>query len=145
METSERLNFARRYFRKHAGELGAGADAELCVDVRQVTRDRALAEEERGGDLTVRSPLGDEFGDPLLGRCQPLLPSAAADASELGLGSLDPGRGTELLESFERLGDRITSPALLPGATANHAQSEESTGLSIKIAELVVTGVRTVE
>ena len=70
--------------RRPAGELRARAHAELGVDMGQVGRDRPLAEEERGGDLAVRSPLGDEFGDAALGWRQALCPAAAADPSELG-------------------------------------------------------------
>ena len=59
--------------RAAARELGARAHAELRVDVRQVARDGALAEEERRGDLAVRLPLRDEHRDPALGLRQAVL------------------------------------------------------------------------
>ena len=66
-------------------ELRAGADAELAVDARQSRLDRVLGEEERGRDLSVRSPLGDELGDPSLGLGQlPGRRRPAADPRELG-------------------------------------------------------------
>jgi hypothetical protein len=40
------------------GELGAGGDSELHVDVAEVVVDRSLGEEHLGGDLLVREPLG---------------------------------------------------------------------------------------
>ena len=123
METSERLNFAR-CFREHAGELGAGADPELGVDVGQVARHRALAEEERGGDLAVRPPLGDKRGDALLGRCQPLVACATADASELRARLCDPRRRAQLPEPSERLDNRVASRTLLPRATSEHPERE---------------------
>ena len=46
-----------------AGELRAGADAELRVDLRQVRLDRPDADEQLRGDLLVRAALGDELGD----------------------------------------------------------------------------------
>src|SRR6478735_5705529 len=90
---------------EHACELGPRTDPELCVDVRQVTGNGAFAEEQRGGDLSVRSSLGDESRDALLGRGQAFLAPSAADRPELRLGSFDPGRRAELLEPGDRLGD----------------------------------------
>ena len=52
--------------------------------MRQVARDRPLAEEQRGGDLPVRAALGDEGGDAALRRGQSLLARAPADPPELG-------------------------------------------------------------
>jgi hypothetical protein len=40
-------------------ELGAGSNAELRVDVREVAGDRPLAEKQGGGDL----PVGMSFDD----------------------------------------------------------------------------------
>src|ERR671911_546436 len=44
------------------------ANPELPEDAREVPFDGAIREEEGGGDLAVRLALGDEGGDPLLGR-----------------------------------------------------------------------------
>jgi hypothetical protein len=42
------------------GELCARTDADLGVDVVEVTCNSPFAEEQRGGDLPIRSALGDE-------------------------------------------------------------------------------------
>ncbi len=74
-----------------AGELGARAHAELGVDVGQMAGDGPLAEEQRGGDFPVRLPLRHQSGDAALGRREPFLARAPADASELGTRLPDPG------------------------------------------------------
>ena len=43
---------------------------ELAEDVAQVRLHRLLAQEQRGGDLLVRAPVGDELGDLALARGQ---------------------------------------------------------------------------
>lgn len=54
------------------GELRAGADAELPVDVPEVEVDRLRAQEELGGGLLVRRAAGDDERDLELLRRQPL-------------------------------------------------------------------------
>jgi hypothetical protein len=54
--------------------------------------DRALAEEESGGYLSVRAALGDERGDSALCVRQPFGALAASDPAELGARLVDPGR-----------------------------------------------------
>src|SRR5205823_9121184 len=45
------------------GSLGAAADTELAVDVRQVVFDRLLTEPEFRGDLFIRTARRDAFQD----------------------------------------------------------------------------------
>jgi autonomous glycyl radical cofactor GrcA len=63
-----------------AGEFGARAHAQLGVDVGQVPGDRPLAEEKRGRDFAVRSTLGNQGGDAMLGGGQPVLARAPVEA-----------------------------------------------------------------
>src|SRR5512133_800603 len=51
-----------------SGELVAGAQPELAVDVGQVRLHGLHTHEQRGGDLLVGLPVRDSFGYPLLGR-----------------------------------------------------------------------------
>jgi hypothetical protein len=51
-----------------AGEFDATAYAELAIDAGQVRLDGLLLDQEGRCDLGVGASLGDEFGDPLLGR-----------------------------------------------------------------------------
>src|ERR1700754_3765601 len=87
--------------------------------------DRPLTEEESGGDLPVRTPLGDEGGHPPLGSGQALLPHAAADPTLLRAGRLDPRRRPELLEPFEGGGDRRAGGALLPLPPPDDSEREQ--------------------
>src|SRR5215204_504025 len=45
-------------------ELGAGVDAELAVDLREVPFDGLRADDELARDLVVGATGGDEFNDP---------------------------------------------------------------------------------
>jgi hypothetical protein len=66
--------------------------------------DRAGAHEQRPGHFFVRPPLGDELGDPTLGRRQLALGcGSAADPAELGSGFLGPKCRAELLEDLHSL------------------------------------------
>src|SRR5262245_45886157 len=134
VRTSELCSGARRCSAEAARELGAGAHAELGVDVREVARDRALAEEQGGGDLPVRLPLGDEDGDTLLGGGQPFLPRAPADPSELVARPRAPARGADLLERVERRRDCVARRALLPFAAADDAEREQRAAASEDVA-----------
>src|SRR5262249_11550248 len=121
-----------------ARELGPRTDAQLGVDVRQVARDRPLAQEERGGDLAVPAALGDENRDPALGRRQPFLAPAAADPPDLLPRSRDPGRGAESLEAVERRAQGLFGAALLPLAPPDRAEREQRPGAAVRIAEPLV-------
>ena len=46
-----------------SSQLGAVSDTELSEDVREVSLDRPVGEEERGRDLPIRLTLGDEGRD----------------------------------------------------------------------------------
>src|SRR5215468_7498524 len=113
---------------ERACKLGSRADPELRVDVRQMAGDGSLAEEERGGDLSVRPALCDQSRDALLGRGQAVLATAAADRSELGPRTIDPRRRAELFEPGQRPGDRVACRALLQRAPAGDAQREQGAG-----------------
>jgi hypothetical protein len=60
--------FWRRFGVEVVGELGAGANAELCVGLGERGLDCADGDDELGGDLLVRSAGGNELRDAALGR-----------------------------------------------------------------------------
>src|SRR3990172_7329131 len=130
-ETSGCLNFAREL----SGKLGPGPDPELCVDVRQVARHGALAEEQAGGDLAVRPALGDERGDAQLRRAQAGDARTPTDAGELRPRRGCPAGGAEGLEPGERGFERLAGAALLARPAAIHAQGELGPGSAKRIAD----------
>src|SRR5262245_14132460 len=109
-----------------------------------MARNGSFTEEERRSDLSVRPTLGDKVRNASLGRGQAVLTRAAADASQLRLASLDPGRRAELLESFERLEYRVTCGTLLSCSSAHDPQGQQCTGPAVGVADLLVTGNRVV-
>ena len=64
----------------------------------QVTRDRALREEESGCHLGVRLASPDEVGDTAFRRRQTVRARATADPAELDASLLGPARSSELDE-----------------------------------------------
>ena len=104
---------------KRACDFRAMPDAELPEDVRKVSFDRAIGEEERRGDLLVRLALGDEgprraprlvsappvtLRAPLIrssSRPCPLGPERRADAHR---------RSERPLEGFARLAPSLRAP-----------------------------------
>src|SRR6266536_1431259 len=88
-------------------ELGAGANAELAVDTREVRLDRLRTDECRLRHLAVRQAGRRQLGDESL-RLRELVRRATPrrDARELGACALDPRRSAEPLEDLERLGQR---------------------------------------
>src|SRR5262245_22974862 len=107
--------------------------------------DGSLAEEERGGDLSVRPALCDQSGDALLGRGQAVLATAAADRSELRPRAIDPRRRAQLFEPGQRPGDRVPGRALLQRTPACDTQREQCAGPSVEIIDLLVLGDRVLE
>ena len=102
------------------------ADAELPEDAREVPFDRAVGEEERGGDLAVRLALGDERRDALLGRRERARRRrASADPLELAARALGPERGADPLEDRERLLERRArlAPPLQRAAARRRARA----------------------
>src|SRR6187402_1447256 len=98
-------------------------DPELPEDVREVPLDRAVGQVQRGGDLAVRPPLGDERGDALLRRRQRSdRGRATADPLELRLRALRPEPSTDSLEEHERLLER--PPSLAPSLRASLCGAE---------------------
>src|SRR5262245_16495699 len=104
VRTSELCPALRGFSAQAPCELGARAHAELGVDVREMARDRPLAEEQGGRDLAVRLALGDQHGHAPLGGGQPTFSRTAADAAELVARLVDPRRCADLLEAGERGG-----------------------------------------
>ena len=127
-------------------DLGAVLDAELAEDVREVALDRPVGEEERGRDLAVRLPFGDERGDPLLGRRERAgRRRAAADPLQLGPSALGPERCADPLEERERLLER--RPRLAPplGAALRSAEREQRAAAIERKLDLRVPPKRLIE
>src|SRR5581483_9011033 len=99
---------------------------------------RPLTEKERGGDFSVRPPLGSERRDTPLGSGQSLLAGAPTDATELRARFLGPRRRPELFESLERGGDRLARSTFLPLAAADGAEREQRAGAPEGIGCLLV-------
>src|SRR6185437_13495871 len=111
---------------------------ELGVDVRQVARDRPLAEKQRRGDLPVRTALCDQACDAALGCGQPFRARPPADAPELRMRLLDPAGRAELLETGERGADRVTRRAFLPGAPQNDSERQQRSRPTEAVFDLLV-------
>src|SRR4029077_10333874 len=75
------------------GAPAAAGDADLAVDVLDVTLDGAYAEHELGGDRVVRSSLREEVEDLALARCQerPLIRRRWSRSAEPGEGRAGGG------------------------------------------------------
>ena len=69
------------------GEIGSGADLEFGEHVEQMGFDGRDADEERGGDLSVRESLRDQLGDATLARRKAL----PADEGPPALAAPAPG------------------------------------------------------
>src|SRR4051794_25508614 len=101
-------------------KVGAGADAELAVDVAQVVLDRLRAEEHRRRRLARRPPAGEEERDLELLRRELIQRRRIAPAcglarrAELGACQVRPRRRAERVECLDR---RPKLPART-GATA---------------------------
>ena len=102
-----------------------------------MTGNGALAEEERGGNLPVRPPLGDEYGDALLRRRQPFPACATADPPKLTARLLGPGGSTKVLEPAQRLADCLARGSLLPRSPAEDAERKKGTGPPVGISNVV--------
>jgi hypothetical protein len=80
-----------------AGELRARRDPDLAEDPAHVALDRLRGQVQRGPDLFVRLPFGDELGDLALAAGQRLDPgrrsSLAAASACLTAPSADGARG----------------------------------------------------
>ena len=88
--------------RELAGQLGSRADVEFAIDLRQRRLDRAVGNHENRRDFLVRLALGDELGDPLLARREPVRRSgAAADTRKFRTRALGPELRAERLENCE--------------------------------------------
>ncbi len=81
-----------------------------------------------GGDLLVRAPFGDQFGDASFGGreftgggC------ASADPAELGLGALRPERRAEVVEEALRLREGRAGRPPLPRAPLYRPEGEQRT------------------
>ena len=125
-------------------ELVTGAHAELAVDVGQVCLNGLHAHEQRGGNLMVGLPLGDELGDPSLGGsevegvCRP-----TADPSELDSSSVSPQGRSQLIKHRQRHFQRIACLSPLLAATLQNAQGQQCPGASHPSRTIRDTAVRT--
>src|SRR3954447_25247529 len=94
------------------GELRAGADVQLAVDLPERGLDGAHAEEQGCGGLLVGEPRRHPLGDAPLGVGQlPRRAHAAADPATLRPGLLCPDRGAEAGELRQRVVQRATGLA----------------------------------
>src|SRR5215218_8451505 len=108
------------------GELGAGLDAQLLVDLREVPLDRLGADEQLAGGLLVGAPGGDQLGHALLGgRQRAGGRGAPADPGELCPRPRRPQRRAERLEAVERLLQRRAGSAPLARAALARAEDEQ--------------------
>src|SRR5919106_6094405 len=107
--------------------------------------DRALAEEERRGHLAVGTTLGDEGGDPPLGRGQALLAPASPDPPQLGTGTAPPPAGTALLEERNRFLDRLAGRALPSHSPPEGADCEQRAGATQRVSDRLVLPDRLLE
>ena len=132
--------------RQVAGQLGAGAEAELGVDPREVRLDRLDRHEARGCDLFVRAALRNEGRHAALGRRQVTLRRrTAADAGKLSACLLGPKSGAELLEDPERGPESLSGRALAPRASSSRAEREKRTGTLERDRYALVLGERLLE
>ena len=127
-ETSERLNFARcrRSGRlQPSGELGARADAELRVDVREMAGHGPLAEEQRGRDLPVRPAFHDESATRRSAAVSPSSRGGRRSVPSSRACPVRPAGGSDLLEPRDRRLDRHAGGALLAVAPPDDAEREQ--------------------
>src|SRR5581483_12203970 len=103
-EIPETRNLWLRRGGEALGEVAARADTELRVDVRQVLLDRVHGDEELGGDLLVREPVGGQPSDSLLSCRQRSLRGRLSRPHPLQLGQrlLAPADSSELGEGGGR-------------------------------------------
>src|SRR5215218_4779257 len=104
----------------------------------EVRLDGPLAEEQRRGDLAVRTPLGDEGRHPTLGRGQPRLADATADPPQLGARLAGPPGGADRLEALHCRLDRLAGHALLASAPPEGAERKQRAGAAERVADGLV-------
>jgi hypothetical protein len=100
----------------------------------QVARHRPFAEEERGGDLSVRAAFGDEGGDVELRGAQALNPLAATDPAQLPAGRGGPACGAEVLEACEGRLQGGASGSFLESTASDLAEREVGAGAPERIS-----------
>jgi hypothetical protein len=121
-------------------------DVELAVDARQVELDRLRAEEERRGDVAVRSALSDLKRDlkllrgELLG-CRGIAPGDRLPArSELAACLLRPGRRAEPVEELNRAAQMLSRVDAVLRASEPLAVEELRPRACIRLAEALSAG-----
>src|SRR5829696_4997129 len=122
-----------------ARELGARAYAELRVHAREVTLHRALREEQRRRDLSVRPTSRHELRHAALGRRQLKAAGATADGAELVPGSLGPPLGAEVVKHRDGSLDRVARGALLARAATDDPEREQRPRASKRLADGLMT------
>ena len=106
--------------------------------MRQVAGNGPLAEKERGGDLAIRLPFGNEGRDAALGRREPFGPLSTSQATQLGARLRGPARGSDLFEPIERSLDRLACGHLLAEAASCDAERQQGTCPAKGVADLLV-------
>src|SRR5580700_3664893 len=100
---------------ERAGELAAGADAELAEDLPEVVGDGGGADEQLRGDLRVGGPLARQAGDQCLLRGQEVgRPGGAFERLRAGRAQLGPRPFGERLHA-EAGEQRVGAAQLVPG------------------------------
>src|SRR6476660_5399413 len=111
------------------GQLRAGSDAELRVDVREMALDRSDAHEQRRRDLAIGATGAGEPRDSLLDRRQLSYPTAATDPVDLCLRPRDPQPSAQALEDRDGFLQYLPRGLLLFAAAADgtddHLRSPE--------------------
>src|SRR5712675_2516388 len=91
---------------ERAGELAAGADAELGEDLPEVVGDGGGADEQLLGDLRVGGAVAGEAGDQRflrgegIGRLDGVLPGVPAGRPQLGARPFGEGFGADRVEDL---------------------------------------------
>src|SRR5215211_1871910 len=122
------------------GELGAGTNAELAIDLREVPLNRLGADEQGVRHLAVRASGSDEGSHSFLGRRQHAgcCGRPSPDPPQLAPSLLGPQPRAEFVEHRESLRQRFSGWTLLPIPALQRPVYEESTPALERLLELFV-------
>ena len=93
--------------------------------MRQVRLDRSLTQEQRSGDLPVRSSVRHECSDAPLGRRKSLRPRTSSYSHELGARPLRPASCAASFEDGDGFFDRGSSGDALTRTTPDDTEREK--------------------
>src|SRR5918999_3665187 len=129
------------------GELGAGANSELSIDLREVPLNRLGADEQGVRHLAVRASGSDEGSDPFLGRRKHAgcCGCPSPDPPQLGPSPLGPQPRAEFVEDRESLRQRFSGWTLLAIPALQRPAYEKSAPALERLLELFVELKRAVE